>query len=58
MPAEILSEATLAGVDLVIEKILTSSDLEQVIEFGAKYGQGYVFSEPRPVKKELLDDAA
>ena len=58
MPAEILSEATLAGVDLIVEKLETSEDLERAIGLGAKYGQGYVFSEPRPVKRELLEDAA
>ena len=58
MPAEILSEATLAGVDLIVEKLETSEDLERAIGYGAKYGQGYVFSKPRPVKRELLEDAA
>ena len=58
MPAEILSEATLAGVDLVVEKIGSEADLEQVIGFGAKYGQGHIFSEPRPIKSDLLEDVA
>ncbi len=58
LPAEILSEASLAGVELIIDQIESDVELEQVIEFGAKFGQGYIFSRPRPVKQELLEDAA
>ncbi len=44
------------GIQLIISKIESERDLSDVIDYHAKLGQGFLFSEPRPVRPEIFGD--
>lgn len=46
------------GLQLIVEKIETESDLSAVQRFGVRLGQGYLFASPRPVRPEIYRDKA
>ena len=49
------------GIQLIIEKIEDERTLANVLDHNVKLGQGYLFSEPRPVRPEVFsakEDAA
>ncbi len=45
------------GLQLIVEKIEDESSLAQVLYHNARLGQGYLFSEPRPVRPEVFAGA-
>ncbi len=44
------------GIQLIISKIESERDLSDVLDYHAKLGQGFLFSEPRPVRPEIFGD--
>jgi len=46
------------GIELIAEKIESESTVVDLLDYDVKFGQGYLFSQPRPVKAEVLQSAA
>jgi cyclic-di-GMP phosphodiesterase TipF (flagellum assembly factor) len=42
------------GIELIAEKIESESTVVDLLDYDVKFGQGYLFSQPRPVKAEVL----
>ena len=42
------------GIDLVAERIETESLVVDLLDYDVRYGQGFLFSAPRPVRAEIL----
>ena len=45
------------GLQLIVEKIEDENSLAQVLDYNARLGQGFLFSEPRPVRPEVFNAA-
>ena len=43
------------GIELVAEKVETERDVVNLLDFEVGLGQGYLFSEPRLVREEIID---
>jgi cyclic-di-GMP phosphodiesterase TipF (flagellum assembly factor) len=46
------------GIDLIAEKIESEGSVVDLLDFDVKFGQGFLFSPPRPVRAEALQGAA
>ena len=46
------------GIELIAEKIESEGTVVELLDYDVKYGQGYLFSPPRPVRAEVLQGAA
>ena len=46
------------GIDLIAEKIENESTVVDLFDFDVKYGQGNLFSPPRPIRPESMADVA
>jgi len=46
------------GVDLIAEKIESESTVVDLLDFDVRFGQGFLFSPPRPVRAEVLQGLA
>jgi cyclic-di-GMP phosphodiesterase TipF (flagellum assembly factor) len=46
------------GISLISERIETESQVVDLLDFDVRFGQGFLFSPPRPVRAEALRDAA
>ena len=44
------------GIDLIIEKVEDENSLRQLLEHDVKTAQGFLFSEPRPVRPEIFEE--
>jgi cyclic-di-GMP phosphodiesterase TipF (flagellum assembly factor) len=44
------------GIDLIAEKIENESTVVDLFDFDVKYGQGNLFSPPRPIRPESMED--
>ncbi|GAB4225972.1 MAG: hypothetical protein Kow0032_02810 [Methyloligellaceae bacterium] len=53
-PADMRSYLERFGMQLIIEKIEDEKSLADVLDYNVKLGQGYLFSEPRPVRPEVF----
>ena len=42
-------------MQLIVEKIEDETDLATLLDHNVKLGQGFLFSEPRPVRPEVFD---
>jgi cyclic-di-GMP phosphodiesterase TipF (flagellum assembly factor) len=47
-----------SGIDLVAERIEDESMVVELLEYDVRFGQGFLFSPPRPVRAEALQGAA
>lgn len=56
-PADLSSYFARFGIDLVVDHIETEAQVVDILEFGVRYGQGFVFSPPRPVRSEVVQPA-
>jgi cyclic-di-GMP phosphodiesterase TipF (flagellum assembly factor) len=45
------------GIELIAEKIESESTVVDLLDYDVKFGQGCLFSQPRPVKAEVLQSA-
>jgi cyclic-di-GMP phosphodiesterase, flagellum assembly factor TipF len=46
------------GIELIAEKIESEGTVVDLLDYDVKFGQGYLFSQPRPVKAEVLQSTA
>jgi cyclic-di-GMP phosphodiesterase TipF (flagellum assembly factor) len=53
-PADLADLLGRFGIDLVAEKIETEANVVDLLDYDLKYGQGLLFSAPRPVRPEAL----
>jgi cyclic-di-GMP phosphodiesterase TipF (flagellum assembly factor) len=42
------------GIELIAEKIENENTVVDLLDYDVKFGQGYLFSQPRPVRAEVL----
>ncbi len=45
------------GIDLIAERIETESTVVDLLDYDVRFGQGFLFSPPRPVRAEALQGA-
>jgi cyclic-di-GMP phosphodiesterase TipF (flagellum assembly factor) len=45
------------GIDLVAERIESESTVVDLLDYDVRFGQGFLFSPPRPVRAEALQEA-
>lgn len=57
-PADISGLLSRNGIELIAEKIESEVTVVNLLDFDLKFGQGNLFSPPRPVKQEAPDAAA
>jgi cyclic-di-GMP phosphodiesterase TipF (flagellum assembly factor) len=59
-PADLSDLLARSGIDLIAERIETENSVVDLLDYDVKYGQGFLFSPPRPVRAEALQgsDAA
>jgi cyclic-di-GMP phosphodiesterase TipF (flagellum assembly factor) len=46
-----------SGIDLIAERVETESMVVDLLDFDVRFGQGFLFSPPRPVRPESLQGA-
>lgn len=46
------------GIDLIAERIETETTVVDLLDYDVRYGQGFLFSPPRPVRAEALQGSA
>jgi cyclic-di-GMP phosphodiesterase, flagellum assembly factor TipF len=46
------------GIDLIAERIESESTVVDLLDYDVRFGQGFLFSPPRPVRAEALQGAA
>jgi cyclic-di-GMP phosphodiesterase TipF (flagellum assembly factor) len=57
-PSDLADLLARSGVDLIAERIETESMVVDLLDFDVRFGQGFLFSAPRPVRVEALQSAA
>jgi cyclic-di-GMP phosphodiesterase TipF (flagellum assembly factor) len=57
-PADTAALLSRYGVDLVIDKIESEALVVELLDFDVKFGQGNLFSPPRPVRPEVIQAIA
>jgi cyclic-di-GMP phosphodiesterase TipF (flagellum assembly factor) len=57
-PADLSDLLGRFGVDLVAEKIEGESSVVDLLDYDVRYGQGFLFSPPRPLRQENAPQAA
>src|SRR5207302_8731261 len=57
-PADLSGLLGRFGVDLIAEKIESEGAVVDLLDFDVRFGQGYLFSPPRPVRAEVLQGLA
>ena len=53
-PADLSDMLGRYGIDLVADHIETESIVVDLLDFDVRYGQGFLFAQPRPVRAEVL----
>jgi len=56
-PGDLADLLARSGIDLVAERIESESAVVDLLDFDVRYGQGFLFSPPRPVRAEALQGA-
>ncbi|HEY1310729.1 MAG TPA: EAL domain-containing protein [Pseudolabrys sp.] len=57
-PGDLADLLARSGVDLIAERIENESMVIDLLDFDVRFGQGFLFSPPRPVRVEALQTAA
>ncbi|WP_210208616.1 EAL domain-containing protein, partial [Rhodoplanes roseus] len=57
-PADLSGLLGRYGIELIAERIETESTVVDLLDYDLKYGQGFLFSPPRPVRPEVLQGGA
>ncbi len=47
-----------SGIDLIAERIESENMVVDLLDYDVRFGQGFLFSPPRPVRAEALQSAA
>lgn len=53
-PADLADLLSRHGIELVADHIESETVVVDLLEFDVRYGQGYLFAQPRPVRAEVL----
>jgi cyclic-di-GMP phosphodiesterase TipF (flagellum assembly factor) len=53
-PGDLADLLARSGIDLIAERIESESVVVDLLDFDVRYGQGFLFSPPRPVRAEAL----
>jgi cyclic-di-GMP phosphodiesterase TipF (flagellum assembly factor) len=53
-PADFAGLLARFGIEMIAEKIESEGAVVDLLDYDVKYGQGYLFSPPRPVRPEVL----
>ncbi|HEX5212902.1 MAG TPA: EAL domain-containing protein [Pseudolabrys sp.] len=53
-PSDLADLLARAGVDLIIERIENESTVVDLLDYDVRFGQGFLFSPPRPVRADAL----
>jgi cyclic-di-GMP phosphodiesterase TipF (flagellum assembly factor) len=53
-PGDLADLLARSGIDLVAERIENESMVVDLLDFDVRFGQGFLFSPPRPVRAEAL----
>ena len=53
-PADLSDLLARSGIDLIAERIEHESSVVDILDFDVKFGQGFLFSQPRPVRAEAM----
>jgi cyclic-di-GMP phosphodiesterase TipF (flagellum assembly factor) len=56
-PGDLADLLARSGVDLIAERIENESMVVDLLDFDVRFGQGFLFSAPRPVRLEALQTA-
>src|SRR5262245_5961552 len=57
-PADLADLLGRFGIDLIAERVESEGMVVDLLDCGVRYGQGFVFSPPRPVRSEALQGIA
>jgi len=57
-PADLADLLARSGIDLIAERIENESSVVDLLDYDVRFGQGFLFSAPRPVRLEALQGAA
>ena len=57
-PADLADLLARSGIDLIAERIESESMVVDLLDYDVRFGQGFLFSPPRPVRAEALQSAA
>ncbi len=57
-PADLADLLARSGIDLIAERIESESMVVDLLDYDVRFGQGFLFSPPRPVRAEALQGAA
>jgi cyclic-di-GMP phosphodiesterase TipF (flagellum assembly factor) len=57
-PADLSDLLARSGIDLVAERIESENMVVDLLEYDVRFGQGFLFSAPRPVRAEALQVSA
>ncbi|MDR3495854.1 MAG: EAL domain-containing protein [Ancalomicrobiaceae bacterium] len=53
-PADLAHFFSRAGMELIVDRIESETQVVDVLDYSVKYGQGFLFAPPRPVKTEIF----
>ncbi len=56
-PADLSELLGRRGIELIVEKVEAEKSIVDLLDYKVAYAQGYLFSEPRPVRSEILAKA-
>jgi len=57
-PEDLADLLARSGIDLIAERIETETTVVDLLDYDVRFGQGFLFSPPRPVRAEALQGAA
>jgi len=57
-PADLADLLARSGIDLIAERIESESMVLDLLDYDVRFGQGFLFSPPRPVRAEALTSGA
>jgi len=57
-PEDLADLLARSGIDLIAERIETETTVVEVLDYDVRFGQGFLFSPPRPVRAEALHGVA
>lgn len=46
------------GIDLIAERVETETTVVDLLDYDVRFGQGFLFSPPRPVRAEALQGSS
>jgi len=57
-PEDLADLLARSGIDLIAERIETETTVVDILDYDVRFGQGFLFSPPRPVRAEALHGVA